>query len=176
MSSLPTSLWRRKERYIREAKVEKLDYLGTSLSMAALVEKWTWTVSENFNPHEESLMYYCCGINAEAEAESGLLFPNHSTDIILVLSRVLLGLKVPIFIVNIFSEFKMSRFPALILLHWTQREFLWLTHSAMTLPAPEKSYKYGLIILADFQEALRCRGDRCVTTWPTDLSSGFVEK
>lgn len=79
-----------KNRYIREAKVEKLDYLGTSLSMPALVEKWTWTVRENFGPHEESLMYYCCGINAEAE--SGLLFPNHSTHIILVLSRVLLCL------------------------------------------------------------------------------------
>lgn len=94
MSSLPTSLWRRKERYIREAKVEKLDYLGTSLSMAALVEKWTWTVNENFGPHEESLMCYCCGMNAYAEAELGLLFPNHSADIILVLSTVLLGLKV----------------------------------------------------------------------------------
>lgn len=94
MSSLPTSLRRRKERYIREAKVEKLDYLGTSLSMPALVEKWTWTTSENFGPHEESLMCYCCGINAYAEAESGLLFSNHSTDIILVLIIVLLGLAV----------------------------------------------------------------------------------
>lgn len=92
MSSLPTSLWRREARYIREAKVEKLDYLGTSLSMPALVEKWTWTVRENFSPHKESLMCYCCEINAYAEAESGLLFSDHSTDIILVLSRVLLGL------------------------------------------------------------------------------------